>query len=77
MDYVVEARKFIQRAVDADHPDVVKEHLKIADWCLCQEIEERDDPSNQKESQESRDTVRPFVRARPWRLRNRSRLRSG
>jgi hypothetical protein len=39
---------------------VVKEHLKIADWCLCQEIEERDDPSNQKESQESRDTVRPF-----------------
>ena len=60
MDYVVEARKFIQRAVDADHPDVVKEHLKIADWCLCQEIEERSGASNQKESQESRDTVRPF-----------------
>jgi hypothetical protein len=72
MDYVVEARKFIQRAVDADHPDVVKEHLKIADWCLCQEIQERDDPSNQKETLLNR-----VVRARPWRLRNRSRLRSG
>jgi hypothetical protein len=48
MDYVVEARKFIQRAVGADHPDVVKEHLKIAEWCLCQEIEERDDASSQR-----------------------------
>lgn len=44
MDYVNEARKFIQRAADADHPDVVKEHLRIADWCLGQEIEERVDP---------------------------------
>ena len=43
MDYLIEAKKFVQRAFDAGNPDVIKEHLKIADWCLCQEIEERDD----------------------------------
>ncbi|ODR98332.1 hypothetical protein AUC69_10685 [Methyloceanibacter superfactus] len=43
MDYVTEAKKFIARAVDAHSPDVVKEHLKMAEWCLGQEIEERDD----------------------------------
>jgi hypothetical protein len=50
MDYVVEARRFIQRAVDADHPEVIKQHLKIADWYLYQEIEERDSVSDQTES---------------------------
>jgi hypothetical protein len=53
MDYVVEARRFIQRAVDADHPEAIKQHLKIADWYLYQEIEERDGVSDQKESKES------------------------
>ncbi len=43
MDYVTEAKKFIQRAVDAHNPDVIKESLKMADWCLGQEIEERDE----------------------------------
>ena len=43
MNFVEEAKKFIQRAADAHHPDVVKEHLKMADWCLGQEIEERDE----------------------------------
>jgi len=42
MDYVTEAKKFIARAAGAHSPDVVKEHLKMADWCLGQEIEERD-----------------------------------
>jgi hypothetical protein len=42
MDYVIEAKKFIQRAVDAENADVIKENIKIADWFLCQEIEERD-----------------------------------
>jgi len=41
MDFVDEAKKFIQRATEADHPDVVKENLKMADWCLGQAIEER------------------------------------
>lgn len=46
MDYLIEAKKFVQRAFDAGNPDVIKEHLKIADWCLCQEIEKRDDAFN-------------------------------
>ena len=33
MDYVIEAKKFVQRANEADHPEVIKEHLKMADWC--------------------------------------------
>jgi hypothetical protein len=43
MDYVIEAKKFVQRANEADHPEVIKEHLKMADWCLKQAIDERDD----------------------------------
>ena len=43
MDYIAEAKKFIQRAVDAQHPHVIKEHLKMADWCLCQEFAERNE----------------------------------
>jgi hypothetical protein len=49
MDYVEEAKKFIQRAVDANHPDVMREHLRMADWCLCQEVDERAAPSSPKE----------------------------
>jgi hypothetical protein len=51
MDFVDEAKKFIQRAVDAANPDVVRENLKMADWCLGQAIEERgggDEPKNGK-----------------------------
>jgi hypothetical protein len=44
MDYVAEAKKFIARAAGAHSPDVVKEHLKMAEWCLGQEIEERAGP---------------------------------
>ncbi len=47
MDYVVEAKKFVQQAADSGHPDVVKEYLKIADWFLCQEIGQRDAASSQ------------------------------
>jgi hypothetical protein len=43
MDYVTEAKKFIQLAVDAHSADVIKENLRMADWCLGQEIEERDE----------------------------------
>jgi hypothetical protein len=41
MDYLVEAKKFVRRAVNAEHVDVIKENLKLADWFLIQEIEER------------------------------------
>ena len=55
MDYVAEAKKFIQLAVNAERGDVIKEHLKIADWCLCQEIEERDGRTVPAASLESRE----------------------
>ena len=43
MDYVAEAKKFIQLAVDAHNADAIRENLRMADWCLGQEIEERDE----------------------------------
>lgn len=42
MDYLVEAKKFIQRAHDAFNPEVIDQHLSMADWCLSQAIKERD-----------------------------------
>jgi hypothetical protein len=45
MDYIAEAKKFIQHAAASQNADVIKEHLRIADWCLCQEIAERDERS--------------------------------
>jgi hypothetical protein len=45
MDFVTEAKKFIKRAADAENADVIREHLRIADWCLDQEIVERDERS--------------------------------
>lgn len=46
MDYVAEAKKFIQLAVNAHNADVIKENLKMADWCLGQVIEERGEGAN-------------------------------
>ncbi|HEX2448020.1 MAG TPA: hypothetical protein VHK26_07525 [Methyloceanibacter sp.] len=43
MDYIDEAKKFIQRARDASHPEVIGQHLAMADWCLCEAIKERDE----------------------------------
>lgn len=57
MDFVDEAKKFIQRATEAGHPDVVKENLKMADWCLGQAIEERSGASPAAEPNGK--TVRP------------------
>jgi len=42
MNFIDEAKKFIQRAANADNADVVKENLKMAEWCLSQEIKDRD-----------------------------------
>jgi len=43
MDYLVEAKKFIQRSRDASMPDVIGQNLSMAEWCLTQAIAERDD----------------------------------
>jgi hypothetical protein len=42
MDYLVEARKFIQRAQDASNIDVINQHLVIADWYLSEALKERE-----------------------------------
>jgi hypothetical protein len=42
MDYLIEAQKFIQRAQDAQNPEVTKTDLELAEWLLSQAIEERD-----------------------------------
>ena len=59
MNFVDEAKKFIQRAADARHPEVVKEQLKMADWCLNQAIEERDGPRNPAASPEGGKAAQP------------------
>jgi len=42
MDYITEAKKFIQRAQDASYPEVISQNLSMADWCLTEAIKERD-----------------------------------
>jgi hypothetical protein len=42
MDYIAEAKKFIQRAQDASNPEVISQHLAMADWYLSEAIKELD-----------------------------------
>lgn len=48
MDYLLEARKFIQRAREAVTLDVIKADLEMAEWFLSKAIEERDESSSQE-----------------------------
>ena len=41
MDYLVEAKKFIQHARHADIAEVTETDLEMAEWLLSREIEER------------------------------------
>jgi hypothetical protein len=41
MEYLVEAKKFIERAHNAVHPEVIKTELEVAEWFLSQAINER------------------------------------
>jgi hypothetical protein len=43
MEYLIEAKKFIQRAHTAVHPEVIKTELEVAEWFLSQAINERDE----------------------------------
>jgi hypothetical protein len=42
MHYLIEAKKFIQRARHADIPEVTQTDLEMAEWLLSREIEERE-----------------------------------
>lgn len=44
MDYLVEAKKFIERARHASSPEVIGQDLSMAEWCLSQALAERGDP---------------------------------
>jgi hypothetical protein len=55
MDYLIEARKFIQHARQADVPEVTKTDLEMAEWLLSRELEEREPtPANSPASQTER-----------------------
>ena len=41
MDYLIEAKKFIQHARHADIAEVTQTDLEMAEWLLSREIEER------------------------------------
>jgi hypothetical protein len=43
MDYLDEAKKFIQRARDAHNSEVKDQDLAMADWCVSQAIKEREE----------------------------------
>jgi hypothetical protein len=48
MEYLIEARKFIQRARNPVHPEVIKTELEVAEWFLSQAINERHDILSRK-----------------------------
>ena len=41
MDYINEAKKFIQLAQDASYPEVISQNLAMADWCLSEAMKAR------------------------------------
>jgi len=48
MDYLGEAKKFIQRAQNASRPEVIKAHLEMADWWLSQAIAQEEGSPGQE-----------------------------
>lgn len=43
MDCIVEAKKFIQRAREASHREVIDQDLEMAEWYLNEALKERDE----------------------------------
>ena len=56
MDYLIEAKKFIQHAQVAYNSEVAKTDLRMAEWFLSRAIEDREDTPSQEppKSTESR-----------------------
>jgi len=48
MDYLIEAKKFMQQARAAHDPEVVKTDLEMAEWLLSRAIAERDEASGEE-----------------------------
>ena len=43
MDYLIEAKKFVQQARHSQNPEVITTDLEMAEWLLSRAIEERDE----------------------------------
>ena len=56
MDYLIEAKKFIQRARQADVAEVTQTDLEMAEWLLSREIEERAPRADQERRRSNRET---------------------
>ena len=53
MEYLSEAKKFIQRAREAYTPEARNQHLEMAEWCIARAIEEQDQSRNKKSDSKS------------------------
>jgi hypothetical protein len=58
MDCITEAKKFIKRAQEAHHPEVIYQHLAMADWYLSEAMKEQNGEAQngEKENPAARDT---------------------
>ena len=59
MDYLIEAKKFIQRARQADVPEVTQTDLEMAEWLLSREIENESTRQLRASQVKPRDTPLP------------------
>ena len=48
MDCINEAKKFVKRAQEASTPEVIHQHLAMADWYLAEALKERSDARNEE-----------------------------
>jgi hypothetical protein len=59
MDCIVEAKKFVQRAQQASHREVINQHLAMADWYLTEAIKERDETQREGRQESNEPAPRP------------------
>jgi hypothetical protein len=59
MDCIVEAKKFVQRAQNASHREVINQHLVMADWYLSEAIKERDEGQREGRQKSNEPARRP------------------
>jgi hypothetical protein len=48
MDCIHEAKKFVKRAQEASTPEVIHQHLAMADWYLSEALKERSGTESQE-----------------------------
>jgi hypothetical protein len=52
MDCINEAKKFVKRAQEASTPEVIHQHLAMADWYLAEALKERSEDAQSEKAQE-------------------------